>query len=180
MAAPSELPFVRLVAVRRFLQPVDDVVEVGCFLLAQTAVLWVSAGGSSGSGGGRGYGLGDAEQAVYDASSWPAGARGAGELGLSVFVSVAEAGALQEALAFLRTTRSSLRGAVGLGAIAAVVSFATGLPGPRRGGSAFAGRRLDLFDKELSPNTGSVGTTNKTCEKRNKVRWIAAKLKPKA
>lgn len=30
----SELPFVRLVSVRRFLQPVDDVVEVGCFLLA--------------------------------------------------------------------------------------------------------------------------------------------------
>ncbi len=57
----SELPFVRLVAVRRFLQPVDDVVEVGCFLLAQTAVLWVSAGGSGGSGGSGGYGLRDAK-----------------------------------------------------------------------------------------------------------------------
>lgn len=166
----SELPFVRLVAVRRFLQPVDDVVEVGCFLLAQTAVLWVSAGGRCGSGGG--YRLGDAEEAVYDASSWPAGARGTGELSLALFVSLAAVGALQEALALLGATRSALRGAVRLGAVAAVVSFAPRLPGPRRGGPTFAGRRLDLFYKELSSDTGSVGTTNKTCEKRNKGSWM--------
>lgn len=153
----SELPFVRLVAVRCFLQPVDDVVEVGCFLLAQTAVLWVSAGGCGGSG--NGHGLGNAEQAVYDTSSRPAGARGAGELALALFVSVAEAGALQEALALLGAARSALRGAVGLGAVTAVVSLTPRLPGPRRRGPAFSGRCLYLFDKELSPDTGPARTT---------------------
>lgn len=72
---------------------------------------------------------------------------------------MAEAGALQEALALLGAARSALRGAVGLGAVTAVVSLAPRLPGPRRGGPAFSGRCLYLFDKELSPDTGPARTT---------------------
>ena len=134
------------------LQAVDDIIQVGRFLLAQAAVSGIAGGGGDMAA------VREAEQAVQGAALVvAAGTCGAGRAAVVSVVGPALplGGSSPTAAPRVLRAGAALHRAVRLRTVAAVALAGLARPGGRR--AALAGRRLDLLDEQLPSDTRPAG-----------------------